>query len=312
MIALGLLAECGGAQNSSGSAGPAPIDTAERSQPAAAIEATAVKGRWLIAAFNGQRPAATGERTPPITFMRTGYGATAGCNALGGIGTLHGTRYYTMPGPQILIGCLGPLAAQEKTLDSVMRGSPTVTASGRDLQLAGGGHQLTLRRDGPARALPVEAAPVLAGTRFQILSIDGTFLTPQSQTDRRPLAFDADEWRATPVCSTISARYRQDGWSLRGSEIAVSPERCDDLDPAIDDAVRALLAANPNFSVGPNGEFLLAGGGHWLTAERDTIAAERETPPLAGSWDIVRLDGRPLGVDAPDTSQPRIDFGATG
>ncbi len=307
-----LLAACGGAQNGSGSAGTAPIDAAERSQPAATIEATALEGRWLITAFDDQRPAATGERTPSITFTRSGYGATAGCNALGGIGALHGARYYTMPGPQTLIGCLGTLAEQEKSLDAVMRAAPTITMSGSDLQLAGGGHRLTLRRDGAGVAPPVEAAPMLAGTRFQIMSVDGTFLTPRSQTDRRPLAFDAEAWRTTPVCAAISGKFSQKDWSLRASEIAVSRERCDDRDRAIDDAVRALLAADPNFSIGPNGEFLLAGGGHWLTAERDTIAAERESPPLAGSWDIVRLDGRPLRVDAPETSLPRIDFSPTG
>ena len=159
-----------------------------------------------------------------------------------------------------------------------------------------------------------DAAPFISSsssTRFQIHSVDGTFLTPRSQTDSR-LAFDALEWHATPACAALSGKWRQEGWTLRASNIVVSRANCGNEGIAIDDAVRAVLAANPHFTIGPNGEFLLAGDGHWITGASDSLAAERDIPKLTGSWDIVEIDGRqPVGSKAPGSRRPTIDFGST-
>lgn len=315
ILTLGLLAACGGATDADRPASAVQAD-APQSDRTAALDRTVLERRWLITAFDGQAPAAaertgTVDRRPSVAFTRTGYGATAGCNALGGLGTLHGARYYTMPGPQTLIGCQGALANQENILDAVMRASPTITVSEGEMQLSGGGHRLTLRRDPQSNSAVVESAPMLAGTRFQIQSIDGTYLTPRSQAENRPLGFDAGEWTAKPVCGTISGKWRQDGWTLRASDVVISREGCNASADTVDTAVRDLFASEPNFSVGPNGELLIAGGGHWIAAERDAIAAARDTPGLTGSWDIVQLDGRPPAIEDPAGQPPRIDFSAT-
>lgn len=310
MLAPGLLAACS-VKDADRTAAVFP-ETGQAAEQTAALE-----GRWLITAIDGRPPVAPSQegafgRTPSVAFAQTGYGATAGCNSLGGIGTQHGQRYYTMPGPQTLIGCQGALAEQENILDVVMRASPTIsTLAGGEVQLAGTGHRLTLRRDPQSAASPVEVAPMLAGARFQILSVDGVHLVPRSQSDNRPLAFDADEWHAKPVCGTISGKWRQDGWTLHANDIVVSQDGCDAAGAAVDTAVRELFASRPHFAGGPNGEILIAGGGHWLAAERDPAALMRDTPRLAGSWDIVLLDGRPPASEAPGTL-PRLDFGATG
>lgn len=313
-LTLGLLASC--SVKDADRSAATPVENGQVPSGSAVLEATAFEGRWLITTFDGRPPVAPLQegafgRSPSVAFTRTGYGATAGCNSLGGIGTRHGERYYTMPGPQTLIGCQGALAVQENVLDAVMRASPTISTIGDgELQLTGGGHRLTLRRDSQSPAQPVEAAPMLAGARFHIISVDGVHLAPRSQTDRRPLAFDAETWRATPVCGTVSGKWRQDGWTLEASDITVSRTRCDASGPAVDTAIRELFASRPHFAGGPNGEILIAGGGHWLAAERDPAALGRDTPRLAGSWDIVRLDGRPPASETPATP-PRLDFGAT-
>lgn len=317
MLFLGIPAACGPANNATSSTNPN-----ESSQPASSdltdtIDRSAFEGRWIITAFDGQRPAASSEggrdRIPSLSFSRTGYGGTAGCNALGGIGTLHRARFYALPGPQTMMGCLGPVAAHETMLDRVMRTSPhvAITPDG-GMTLTGGGHRLTLRRDVGSVAPPIEPVPLLVGARFSIHTVDGTFLTPRSpHGDSRPLAFDASEWRATPVCATVSGKWRQDGWTLRGSDIVISRATCAQDGAAIDSAVRAVFASDPHFTIGPNGEFLLAGDGHWIAGERDTLAAERDMPALGGSWDIVTIDGKPPVDRAPGPRSPTIDFGST-
>lgn len=313
LLAIGALAACGGADP----ANTAKPDGEEARGEAGAIDRTALEGNWIIAAFDGEPPVPVSQdgshRAPSITFSQTGYGATAGCNALGGIGTLHGARFYTLPGAQTVMGCIGPLLAHENILDAVMRASPVVTmAADGGMTLSGGGRRLTLRRDANNSAQPDQPAPLLVGTRFQIHSIDGTYLDPRSQTDNRPLAFDALDWRATPACAMISGKWRQEGWTLRASDIAISRRNCGNDGADLDNAVRALFASDPHFSVGPNGEVLIAGGGHWIAGARDAIATEREVPALSGSWDIIGLDGRPPATfGKSDERAPRIDFGST-
>lgn len=316
ILTLGFLTACGGVKHAAPEGKPVP-DKALNQDQSAALDRGALEGKWLIIAFDGRPPAAVGgnvtpSRTPSFTFTRTGYGATAGCNTLGGIGTLHAARYYTMPGPQTAIGCLGGLAEQETMLGAVMGSSPAIaTMVEGEVQLSGGGHRLTLRRDPQPSAPVVETAPLLAGTRFRIQSVDGAVLDPPGQADDRPLGFDAETWRVKPACRTISGRFRQDGWSLRATGIVVSQDGCGASGSAIESAVRELFESEPNFSVGSNGELLIAGGGHWLAAERDTSAAARDMPRLTGSWDIIRLDGQPLRTDAPVGHPARLDFGAT-
>ncbi|HEX8419362.1 MAG TPA: hypothetical protein VF638_05045 [Sphingomonas sp.] len=178
-----------------------------------------------------------------------------------------------------------------------MRASPTIAlAPDGGMTLSGGGHRLNLAPDRTGTVLPVEPAP-LVGARFSIHAVDGAFLTPRSlRGDIRPLAFDASNWRAKPVCATLSGKWRQQGWVLRGSETAIARASCND-GAAIDAAVSAVFAADPSFAIGPNGEFLLAGGGHWISGTREALASERDMPALAGSWDIVEIDG-----NAPRTS----------
>ncbi|MCC2978258.1 META domain-containing protein [Sphingomonas sp. PL-96] len=317
ILALSLLGACGGVKDPTPM--PKPV-LARAPNPAqsASIDRVALEGRWPITAFDGRPPAAAdhagaSSRAPSFTFTRTGYAATAGCNALGGIGTLHGARYYTMPGPQTAMGCLGGLAEREIMLGTVMRTSPTImTVAEGEIQLSGGGHRLTLRRDPQAITPSADTAPMLAGTRFQIQSVDGAVLEPRGGTEDRPLGFAAEDWRAKPACGTVSGKWRQDGWTVRATDIVVSQEGCGASGSTTGSVVRELFASQPNFSVGPNGELLVAGGGHWIAAERDTSAAARDMPRLTGSWDIIRLDGQPLQANSPGEQHARLDFGAMG
>lgn len=259
---------------------PAAQET--HSATAAPVPTTAVTldARWAIVEFDGQAPVAAGpafhDRVPSLTFTPTGYGGTAGCNALGGIGTQVGARYYTMPGPQTQMGCPTGLAEQETLLDQVMRGAPTIVseAPGR-VTLVSGSHRLMLMHSDSGDAAASPPAPVLNGLAFQIVSIDGAFLTPRNQQESRPLSFAADTWRAVPECAVLSGSWRQRGWQLETKVVPPARDRCPSQSSRLDEAVQAIFAAEPRFSVGPNGEFLLAGGGHWLTAARDRNGARR-------------------------------------
>ncbi|QJU58391.1 META domain-containing protein [Sphingomonas sp. AP4-R1] len=247
-----------------------------QSAVSSAADSSVIEGSWRILSFDGEPPVAGhggGGKTPTITFTQTLYGASAGCNELGGIGLLSRARYYTMPGPQTLIGCMPPLQKQEMILDAVMRAAPDVIATERGrLTFSGGGHRLEIVRQVEISRAPFDGPPPsLSGARFLIMSVDGTYLTPRNQRDRRPLAFDATRWQSRPVCNVISGGWRQSGSTINAAVEDRRPSRCDGVGAAIDTAVTVLFAAEPRFALGPNGEILIAGGGHWLVAERDPL-----------------------------------------
>lgn len=278
------------------------------------IDRAVFEGRWSIAAFDGGPPVAggsgAGARAPSQTFSRTGYGGTAGCNALGGIGTLHGARFYTQAAPQTVMACLPALAARGAVLANVMRASPGIgLAPDGGITPSGGGHRLTLTCDPTGEAPPVEPAPSLVGARFSMYAVDGAFPTPRTpRGDTRTLAFDVTDWRATPVCATLWGTWRQEGWALRGSDAATGHARCSD-GAAVDAAVSAVFATDPGLALGPNGEFVLAGGGHRISGVRNTLVAERDMPVLAGTWDIVEIDGKPPMTMAGRSQHPTMQFG---
>ncbi|HEX8419361.1 MAG TPA: META domain-containing protein [Sphingomonas sp.] len=108
-LALGTLGACSAETDATPTGDPTSMSPSGAPAP---IDHAVFEGRWKITAFDGRPPVAVGAsdgaRAPSLTFSRTGYGGTAGCNALGGIGTLYGARFYTQVGPQTVMACPPP------------------------------------------------------------------------------------------------------------------------------------------------------------------------------------------------------------
>lgn len=242
-----------------------------------AAEAVSIKGSWRIVAFDGRSPAAASNgRAPGITFAEQLYWGSAGCNQLGGLGLARDGRYYAKPGPQTVMACAQPLLQQEATLAEVLRASPSLTRSGPDrLTLSGAGHRLSLLREEHAgNGGPFDQPADLGGTRFVIQSIDGEYLTPRSRADRRALTFGASRWTASLVCVTVAGTWRTVGSIILAKLTETHAGRCGPEGRTTDAAVRALFASDPSYALDPTGGLLIAGGGHWLVADRDTTSRD--------------------------------------
>lgn len=227
-------------------------------------QAVGLSGTWRITAFDDAPAVQVEDRTPSLTFTEGGYGGTAGCNALSGIGTLHGDRYFSFPGPQTQMGCSDPVGEHEAILHTVMLGSPRTlqTENGR-LVLQANGHRLVLRRDQHTPDAPDETAPPLDLMRFQIESINGAADT-RVASKGLSLEFHDPQWILKTVCGTSNGIWKQRDWLLEitQTEDAVGP--CGAEDRAIAKAIHTILASRPSFAIGANGEFVMAGGGNWM------------------------------------------------
>lgn len=273
-VGAALLLSVGIALLSGCDAGPQPCASAAATAPHAAELPLSIAGRWAITRFDGERPTDEGgaadRRAPSLTIAAAAYGATAGCNALGGIATIDAERFYTRSGPQTVMLCSPALMRQEEILDAVLRASPRISAQGSRLMLSGGGHTLLLERISESDRSADAAVPNLAGMRFTIDQVDGVFLAPATPRGQaRPLVFAANAWRATPACATLAGTWRQEGWRLRTEATRIATPCPHTEDASLDDTVRAVLEADPAFALDPTGGFIMAGGGHWLSGVRD-------------------------------------------
>jgi heat shock protein HslJ len=231
-------------------------------------------GEWRIVSIDGQKvrpPAANLDKRPAsISFAPPFYGGSAGCNSLGGIGVIDGGHYFTAPGPQTLIGCPPDLMKLETAWNQTMRANPAILSTGRgSWQLRGGGHMLDLADRRPSVIRPMPILESLAGTGWNLLEVDGHRLGYEPHATRK-LSFSRGVWCATDGCRTAHARFRQTAGRIvpASAELAQAAGRCKS-DAAHIGTIARLMAAPAHYVTGPNGEFLMAGSGHWLVASRD-------------------------------------------
>ncbi len=291
---------------------PAPASdppASEGSRSAPAISESDLFGRWRIVSVDGRALATLpedrpGERTPHVAFSADGYGGNSGCNSFGGLGLLHGNRYYGGSAMQTAIGC-GDLTAQESAIIGVLASAPLLRLADGQLTLSDGRRSIVLRRAGdisPPRA-PWRGPQILGGTQWVINEVDGQRL---GRGQERRLQFEADRWSLAGPCGTIGG-----GWRQRGRTVVTEnmPKAADcTAGGGVDARLLAILSAHPGFATGPNGEFLIGGGDHWAQGERPRSALRDDSRRLAGAWRIVEINGAPpLG-----NGGAQLAFGANG
>jgi len=265
-----LLAGCGGARTL-----PQSTQISESAQigQAAAINIDTLQGRWRITTFDGVTPENTGDkpRGPSISFIGATYSADSGCNALSGLAALNGTRLYTMPGLQTEIGCQGPLLKQEATLVALLHAAPQIAIDQQgEITMTGGGHEVRLQRDAGAasRVAKPATAPIKPDTQFQIDAVDGASVRSSDKSESLSLAFGRANWLVQTACATLTGKWSQQGTTLETSQIVLERRRCKIDDEHIRQAVNSVFASSPTVASGPNGEIILAGGGHWVSGFR--------------------------------------------
>ena len=232
-----------------------------------------IKGSWRVVRIDGEVLPETAE-DPFIAISSDAIGGSIGCNAFGGLALLSEGRIAAHSWGGDAMGCPGRLNEQEQTISELFFANPQVLLENGQLEIRSSTHRLTLVRSAGSSDLgkspdlmriPV-AGPVsqkLAGTRWNIRSIDGK--AASSSPDDRHLRFSQDGWQGLASCATLFGAYAIQGDRLLvDDEIGGTEQNCTDEYVALDDAFADLMRSDPRYLVWPNGELLVAGGGHVL------------------------------------------------
>jgi heat shock protein HslJ len=300
-------AACGAGSDQSGAANA----SADKATDGQASPEPTLYGSWTIIAVNGAPPlrfphAEAGGAN--IAFSPGRYGGSSGCNSFGGTGLLVGNRWFGEPPMATQQGC-AELAAQEQAIFTIASGGPQITFQGSaEATLTAKAGSLRLRRDAAADPAPAARPPMLlAGTRWQVGLIDGRPASSPAGRVRQLLAFEADRWTLAGGCAPLSGSWRQ-----QGDRVLLTPTSpaggsgCTADQQAARQSLLALFAASPLYVVGPNREFVMGGGEHWLSGEFDREFGRDDKALLRGEWRIDSVDGAvPKKVPRP----PSLIFG---
>jgi heat shock protein HslJ len=203
-------------------------------------------------------------------------------------------------------GC-GPLTDQERAIFDIVAGGPAAAFEGQDeVRLTSGAGSLRLRRQSDEDPEgPASEPMLLAGTAWEVSRIDGRPVGELNRRERARLTFEADRWTLDAGCAPLSGPWRQAGRTVTMKAVSSQPSSCSPLLKAEDSAIREMFAAAPQFVVGANREFVMAGGNHWMSAMFD-----RRLPSgaelLRGEWRIEAVDG---AVPAAMPRPPSLIFG---
>ena len=243
-------------------------------------------GQWRIVALDGRTPIAGRDGRPPLlTFDEHGYGGYAGCNSFGGQGLAHEGRFYGGLVLSTAMACGPPFDGQETAVQRLLASAPRIEWRGADrVALLGPGRRLELERAGP---LPPDrfVAPTipLIGTAWSFGALDGRAIEMPGAASGPKLTVEGDRFTLETPCLTTEGSWTQ----AEPGAVTLAPERrtlrsCNPASRGQSEAWAQAMRGPLRYGTGPNGEILLAGGGHWMVG--DLIRR--------GSKDAVSLAGR--------------------
>ena len=244
-------------------------------------------GQWRIVTLDGSAPVAGHDGRPPVlTFNELGYSGYVGCNAFGGQGLAHEGRFYGGSAMSTAMACGAPFDGQETGVQRLLASGPRIEWLGPNrLALATADRRLELDRTGP---LPVDrfiVAPVpLVGSVWSFGALDSRAIEMPGARSGPTLIIEGDRFTLETPCLTTEG-----GWIQTGvGTVSLSPDRraaraCNPASRGQSEAWAEAMRGALRYSNGPNGEILLAGGGHWMVGDR-VRRGSSEAPTLAGRY----------------------------
>ncbi|MDT9600258.1 META domain-containing protein [Sphingosinicella rhizophila] len=260
------------------------------SQPASREAASPdLLGKWRITALDGRAPVAGRDgRSPVITFDENGYGGYAGCNGFGGQGLAHEGRFYGGFAMSTAMACGQPFDGQEAAVQRLLAGAPRVQWRGADrLALVAPDQRLELERTGPLpRDRSVTPAIPLIGTAWSFGALDGRPIEMPGARSGPTLTVEGDRFTLETPCLTMKGSWTQTG----PGAVTLRPERsisrtCNPISRGQSEAWSQAMRGALRYSNGPNGEMLLAGGGHWMVGDL-VRRGSSEAAALAGRYEV--------------------------
>lgn len=246
-------------------------------------------GQWRVVALNGGVPVEGHDgRTPMLSFDEQSYGGYAGCNAFGGLGLAHEGRLYGGLALSTAMACGAPFDGQETAVQRLLASAPRVEWRGADRAvLLGPTGQMELERIGPLPADRVVAPLMpLIGTVWSFAALNGRAIEMPGARSGPTLAVEGDRFTLETPCLATHG-----GWTQTGpGAVTLSPDRrtsrtCNPASSGQSEAWAAAMRGPLRYVNGPNGEILLAGGGHWLAGEL-VRAGSSEAASLAGRYEV--------------------------
>jgi heat shock protein HslJ len=261
------------------------------SQPAAPEPASpGLLGQWRIVALNGRDPVVSREGRPPVlTFDENGYGGYAGCNGFGGQGLVHEGRFFGGFAMSTAMACGDPFDGQERAVQRLLGSAPRIEwRSAERVILAAPNQRLELERTGSLpQGRSVTPAIPMVGTAWSFGALDGKAIEMPGARSGPTLTVEGDRFTLETPCLTAEGSWTQAGTGA----VTLAPDRsnpraCNPASRGQSEAWAQAMRGPLRYVNGPNGEILLAGGGHWMIGDL-VRRGSSEAPSLAGRYEVV-------------------------
>jgi heat shock protein HslJ len=254
-------------------------------------------GQWRIVALDGRDPVVGRDGRPPVlSFDEQGYGGYAGCNSFGGQGLIHEGRFYGGFALSTAMACGAPFDEQERGVQRLLASAPRIEWLGPDrVALVASAQRLELARTAPPPS-DRSVSPIipLIGTSWSFGALDGRAIEMPGARSGPVLTVEGDRFTLETPCVAAEG-----GWTQTGPGSAtVKPDRrsaraCNPASRGQSEAWLAAMRGPLRYGTGPNGEILLAGGGHWMVG--DLLRR--------GSSEVMSLSGRYEVENGPTAAQ---------
>lgn len=297
-----LLAGCSAAERSAGNSS-APFN-----EPATKPTERSLLGPWTIRAIDS-RPPAVGSRAglPGLAFDANGVGGNAGCNGFGSIGLAHEGRWYGGLSMATAMACGDPFDRQEALVHGLLASGPRILWRGtEEVELVGREHRLTLARGGGPYSgrLVIPPAP-LTGSLWRFGAVDGNALQISGARQGPTLKIEGERYELTTPCLTVEGRWRMLGHgAARFVPVQETAKACPEASRAQSRLFADALKADKRHVSGPNGEIVMAGGGHWLMGDR-VRRGSADQALINGLW---RVAGGPTEAQRNGARPPEVRF----
>jgi heat shock protein HslJ len=246
-------------------------------------------GQWRIVARDGRAPVIGRDGRPPVlTFDEHGYGGYVGCNSFGSQALVHDGRFYAGFALSTAMACGAPFDEQETGIQRLLASAPRIEWLGPDrVAFVASTQRLELVRAAP---LPpdrfVATTYPLIGTAWSFGALDGRAIEMPGARSGPILTVEGDRFTLETPCLVAEGSWAQSG----PGAATMAPDRrttraCNPASRGQSEAWLAAMRGPLRYGNGPNGEILLAGGGHWMVGDL-VRRGSSEATSLAGRYEV--------------------------